>query len=164
MNRYYRRTFDKVRLSESRQEQIRSTLSSQYNTYQEEAGLMNSKTCALKPKHSRVLVVVAAIVMVMVFVGFTYGSRIIQLLGGGRLEEGRDSKGNNYSSMDTGFASDPVEVRDGQIYFILDGSDTNITDQCSEENFYRYESVDGNGYRHVVLIGGKHWYGGVRLG
>ena len=53
-----------------------------------------------------------------------------------------------------GFEYDPIEVRDGQIYFVLDGSDANITNQCSEETYYQYETIDDNGYRHVVLIGG----------
>ena len=100
--------------------------------------------------------VVAAVLVVLslTLVGFTYGSQIIQLLGGGHFEEGKDGNGNNYASMDLGFENDPIEVRDGQIYFVLDGSNTNITDQCSEKTYYQYETVDNNGYRHVVLIGG----------
>ncbi len=102
----------------------------------------------------RIAVVAAVVVFSLTLVGFTYGSQIIQLLGGGHFEEGKDSNGNNYASMDSGFEHDPVEVRDGQIYFVLDGSDTNITNQCSEETCYQYETVDDQGYRHVVLIGG----------
>jgi hypothetical protein len=102
----------------------------------------------------RTAVAAAVVVLSLALVGFTYGSQIIQLLGGGHFEEGKDGNGDNYVSMDSGFETDPIEVRDGQIYFVLDGSNTNITDQCSEKTYYQYETVDNNGYRHVVLIGG----------
>ncbi len=109
----------------------------------------------LKKKFSyRTAVVAAVFVLSLASAGFAYGNQIIQLLGGGQIEEGKDANGDNYISMDTGFVNDPIEVRDGQIYFVLDGSNTNITDQCSETTYYQYETVDKNGYRHVVLIGG----------
>lgn len=102
----------------------------------------------------RTAVVAAVLVLSLALVGFAYGNQIIQLLGGGHIEEGKDANGDNYISIDTGFVNDPIEVRDGQIYFVLDGSNTNITDQCSEKTYYQYETVDNEGYRHVVLIGG----------
>jgi hypothetical protein len=109
----------------------------------------------LRKKFSvRTAVVVAVFVLSLTLVGFAYGDQIIQLLGGGYIEEGKDANGGNYISIDTGFVNDPIEVRDGQIYFVLDGSNTNITDQCSEKTYYQYETVDNDGYRHVVLIGG----------
>lgn len=109
----------------------------------------------LRKKFSvRTAVVVAVFVLSLALVGFAYGNQIIQLLGGGHIEEGKDANGDNYISIDTGFVNDPIEVRDGQIYFVLDGSNTNITDKCSEKTYYQYETVDHNGYRHVVLIGG----------
>ncbi len=109
----------------------------------------------LRKKFSvRTAVVAAVLISSLALAGFAYGSQIIQLLGGGHIEEGKDANGDNYISMDMGFVNDPVEVRDGQIYFVLDGSNANITDQCSEKTYYQYETVDNNGYRHVVLIGG----------
>jgi len=109
----------------------------------------------LRKKFSfRTAVVVAVFVLSLTLVGFAYGNQIIQLLGGGHIEEGKDANGDNYISMDSGFVNDPIEVRNSQIYFVLDGSNTNITDQCSEKTYYQYETVDNNGYRHVVLIGG----------
>jgi beta-lactamase regulating signal transducer with metallopeptidase domain len=84
----------------------------------------------------------------------TAGENIIQLLGGGRIESGMDSADNHYASVDTSFVSDPVEVRNGQVYFVLDGSGTNITSYCTEETYYLYEQTADNGYRHAVLVGG----------
>lgn len=109
----------------------------------------------LKKRFSaRIALVAALLVMALAMVGFAYGNKVIQLLGGGRIEEGVDAEGNGYTTMSNGFVNDPVEVRDGQIYFILDGSNTNITDHCSEKTYYQHEKVDKDGYRHVVLIGG----------
>lgn len=121
-----------------------------YNLLKEEPVLTKSN----KKFSYSTAVIAAVVVLSLTLVGFAYGSQIIQLLGGGHFEEGKDSNGNNFVSMDIGFEYDPIEVRDGQIYFVLDGSDTNITNQCSEETYYQYETIDDNGYRHVVLIGG----------
>ncbi|MDR0293945.1 MAG: hypothetical protein LBH95_07335 [Oscillospiraceae bacterium] len=85
---------------------------------------------------------------------FAYGSQIIQLLGGGRIEAGKTSSGEDYISISTGFTSDPAEVRDGRVYFILDGSDTDITNYCTEATYYEYAQMTDNGYRHVVIVGG----------
>ena len=103
---------------------------------------------------ARIAIIAAVAILSLTLAGFAYGNRIIQMLGGGQFVEGKDSQGNYFASMDAGFEHEPVEVRDGQIYFILDGSNTNITKQCSEETYYQYETVDNNGYRHVLLIGG----------
>ena len=42
----------------------------------------------------------------------------------------------------------------GQVYFILDGSGTDITSYCTESTYYEYEQIADNGYRHVVIVGG----------
>lgn len=147
MNTNYKRTFDAVRIPREREDQIRSKLSSHLSAKYEEDNLMNTKRHSLKNFH--LLAIAAIIVLTLALVGFTYGNQIIQLLGGGHIEEDKNSM-----SMDMGFESDPVKVQDGQIYFILDGSNRNITDQCSEETYYEYEEISDSGYRHVVLIGG----------
>ncbi len=103
---------------------------------------------------ARIAIIAAIAILSLTLVGFTYGNRIIQMLGGGRFVEGKDSHGNYFVSMDLGFEKEPVEVRDGQIYFVLDGSDINITRQCSEQSYYQYETVDSNGFRQILLIGG----------
>ena len=57
--------------------------------------------------------------------------------------------------MDTGFETDPVEVREGQVYFTLDGSGRNITALCGADSYFQYEVQDETGCRHVVLVGGE---------
>ena len=85
---------------------------------------------------------------------FAYGNQIINLLGGGRIESGKTNDGDDYISISTNFTVAPVEVIDGQVYFTLDGSRTDITVYCTETTFYEYEHIANNGYRHVVIIGG----------
>jgi hypothetical protein len=148
----YKRTFDAVSMPPEHREQIRAALSSRIFERQKENNIMSTKTLFGRRPGS---VAVAAIIVLSaaLFAGFTYGSQIIQLFGGGLIEFGVDSGGNQYSSVES-FVSDPVELRDGQVYFVLDGSGTNITGYCTEETYYLYERVDDSGYRHAVLIGG----------
>lgn len=152
MNDSYKRTFDAVRLSAEQQDKIRAALSSQYSGDHKEDITMNVKRRSVKL--NRIMIAAAILLFAMALVGFAYGGKIVQLLGGGSLETGKDENGNDVISMDMGFETDPVEIRDGQIYFILDGSGTNITEECSAESAYLYEIVADSGYRHVVLIGG----------
>ena len=79
---------------------------------------------------------------------------VIGFFTGGSAEHGADGQGN-YSVYfhDAGSAA-PITVRAGQIYFTADGSETNITEQCSEASYYSREATDAEGNRHVILAGG----------
>lgn len=148
----FKRTFDGVKLADKRQEEIKSELSSHLLEKQKEKLFMNEKTYSFK-KH-RVFIIAVVTLLALSLVGFSYGNQIIKLLGGGNIEQGKSDNGDNFVSMDTGFVSDPVRIEDGKIYFILDGSNTNITNQCSESSYFKYETTNEAGYRNVVVIGG----------
>ncbi len=152
MNNNFKRTFNAVMMSSKRQEEIRSELSSALCKKQKEYYNMSEKAVLIRK--FRILVIALVAVIALLLVGFTFGNQIIQLLGGGKIEKGKTIDGKDYVSMDAGFNSDPVKVEDKQVYFILDGSDKNITDQCSDTNYYKYETTDDNGFRHVVIVGG----------
>lgn len=152
MSNNFKRTFNTVKMSYKRQEEIRAELSSLLSEKEKKDYYMSEKTILFKK--SRIVVIAIAAMLSLSLVGFAFGNQIIQLLGGGRIEQGKTSEGWDFVSIDMGFISDPVKVEGNQIYFILDGSDINITDQCSDSKYYKYETVDDNGYRHVVLIGG----------
>jgi len=148
----YKQTFDAVRMPPEHQDRIRSVLSSRYSDEQKEDNIVSIKSRSIKK------IIVAAVVAVfmlslLTIVGFAYGSQIIQLLGGGRIEMGRTADGE-YITVSTAFESEPVEVRDGKVYFVLDGSNTDITSYCTEETYYLYEGAADNGYRSVVVVGG----------
>lgn len=148
----FKRTFDGVNLADKRKEEIKSKLSSHLLEKQKENSSMKDKTYSFRKP--RVLIVAVITLLALSLVGFAYGNRIIQLLGGGNIEQGKAEDGENFVSMDTGFVADPVRIENGQIYFILDGSDANITRQCSESNYFKYEKTNEAGYRNVVVIGG----------
>lgn len=146
----FKRTFDGVKLSDKKREDIKIALSS--HLLEKEDLFMKKKTYSIKSR--RVLIASVIAVLALSIAGFTYRNQIIHLLGGGTIEQGKNENGDDFVSMDTGFVSDPVRIEENQIYFILDGSDQNITNQCSESSYFKYETTDEAGYRKVVIIGG----------
>ena len=55
-------------------------------------------------------------------------------------------------------------VENGRLYFVLGNIKTDVTDQCSETNYYRYELVNSDGSRNVIFVGGTVVdYGWVEL-
>lgn len=147
-----KRTFDEVKLTVKRQGEMKSELCSYLLETQKENYFMKKRPYFFRKHH--ILVMVTVILLALSLVGFAYGNYIIKLLGGGKLEYGRGENGSTSLSMDVGFVSDPIRIENNQIYFILDGSDTNITAQCSETSYYQYEMTDETGHRNVVIIGG----------
>jgi hypothetical protein len=147
MENSYKRTFDAVSMPQERQEQIRVALSSRISEKRKDNNAMNTKSIVRKKPRTALIAAVIALSFI-VLVGFAYGSQIIQLLGGGHIESGKDFV--SISMME----SYPYEVREGRVYFILDDSGTDITSYCTDETFYQYEQIAGNDYRHIILIGG----------
>lgn len=147
MEHDYKRACNAVRLSDTRRAEIRAALSARCNTLQEEDSHMN------KQKFSRIFAIALAAALALTAVGFAYGAQIIEMLGGGQIEIGETVDGG-YIAIDSGAAVDPVEVRDGRIYFILDGQDADITDHCSSDTYFQYEKITGDGTRHVFVVGG----------
>jgi len=55
-------------------------------------------------------------------------------------------------------------VENGRLYFVLGDIKTDVTDQCSETSYYRYEIVNSDGSRSVIFVGGTVVdYGWVEL-
>lgn len=79
---------------------------------------------------------------------------VIGFFTGGFVELGTDEQGYYSAYFHDAGNSDPITVRDGQIYFVMDGSEINITEQCSETTYYSYETTDTDGNYHVILVGG----------
>jgi len=130
-----------------RQQQIRSALSSRYD--QKEDIMMKSRST----KRLATVLIAALALLLFTITAFAYGDQIIEMLTGGRIESGRNKDGHYISiSLTEGF--EPAEVRDGQVYFTLDGSGKDITSHCTETTYYEHEHMADNGYRHVVIVGG----------
>lgn len=55
-------------------------------------------------------------------------------------------------------------VENGRLFFVLGDIKTDVTDQCSETNYYRYELVNSDGSKNVIFVGGTvEDYGWVEL-
>ena len=152
MSYRYKQTFDAVQMTPECQKSIRAKLSSHFTKEQKENSDMDIRAHSIK--RMRFAVIAAVMLSFLLLVGFTFGSQIIQLLGGTRVETGRDSRGYDYVTLEMGTTLDLVENRDGVVYLILDGSNTDITKYCTESTYYEFEQIAGNGYRHVVVVGG----------
>ena len=154
MKQNFVRTFDKVKMPQERQEQIRETLSSRISEIERENKSMTTKSITYrKPKVALVAAVIALSCILLAGFAYAYGTQIIELLGGGRIESVVSSSGDSSISISI-VESYPYEVREGRVFFMLDGSGKDITSYCSENTFYQYERTNENGYRHVLLIGG----------
>ena len=98
-------------------------------------------------RNNRKLMIVAALVAVLLLVGFTFAPMIIEMI------SGRTVEWDENHLFTSGTADSIVEVQDGHVYFTLDNSD--ITEYCSETTYFRYDYTDEQGISHVFLIGGE---------
>lgn len=149
MKKKIKRTFDCLELSAESQERILAVLSAHIKESKKAPSRLKKR-----PGHLRLLLAAAVALLAMVLTGFAFGEQIFSLLGGGRIVRSVTEEGEDSVSVDTGFAVDPAVVWNDRIFFTLDSSYTDITDQCSDTDYYQYESTDPDGSRHTVLIGG----------
>ena len=57
-----------------------------------------------------------------------------------------------------------ARVENDRLYLVVGDVKIDVTDQCSETEYYRYEIVKSNGYRNVIFVGGTvEDYGWVEL-
>ena len=49
--------------------------------------------------------------------------------------------------------TEPVEIRDGRMYFIVNGENIAITDQVSQSKAFTYQYVDNQGITHDWVVG-----------
>lgn len=143
MKSHFKRTFDCLKLSDERQEQICAALSAHMED-------PTTEPPRLRKRPGRFRLPLAAALS-----GFAFGEKIFPLPGGGKIMQYNNEKGEDVVSVDTGFAVDPVVIQNGRIYFTLDGSYTDITEYCSDTSCYSYESIEADGSRHIILVGGS---------
>lgn len=150
-------TFNKVLMDETRQEEIRE-------------GLMKKRK-AKKTWLAPVAAVAAAIAIIMIvpntreivvkaaetlYSTFTSNFNNLNV----SIEEtsftGRD--GAEFRRVSATYTFDNVEpwaqVKDGRLYFVLDGKWKDITDKCSASKVFCYEQEDENGYKITLFVGG----------
>ena len=158
MDRLYQKTFDRVRMPKDRAQQLRTELASRCSRDEMEARTMNNSKKIRRPALALVAVFVIA---AMSLTAFAYGGTIVErvytLMTGGTVEHGITEDGVSYASGSTTLdeVTAPVELRDdGRLYFVANGEDIDITDQCSYETPYIYECTGPDGLRHAFIVGG----------
>lgn len=158
MEHNYKRVFDSVNMSEEKEKQIRAVLASSLsdkNKIENEDIIMKNKfTVKDFFTRKRILISILAILLLLVLVGFTYNQEIIRLLSGNVQTKYKKMNGHA-TTFNVGFEREPVEVRNGQVYFMFAEEEINITEYCTEETYYKYEKVTQEGYRNIFIVGGN---------
>ena len=49
--------------------------------------------------------------------------------------------------------TEPIEIRDGRMYFVVNGENLDITDQVSQTKAFTYQYVDNQGITHDWVVG-----------
>lgn len=150
MYEHIRKAFDPVELDHNKSEQIRQELLRLQQCKEEE-----SMRKTIIPRKLAALLTVIATILALTVVGYAAAQGIRYFTGATiQYEKTNDGGVIIYSQFDTEKAIPPAEVVDGRLIFTLDGSGLDITDQCSETKYYRYDSTDSDGYHHTLIIGG----------
>ena len=72
---------------------------------------------------------------------------------GGNLEVKQDENGDTLPILYTESLTEPVEIQDGRMYFIVNGERIDITDSVSETQPYEYSYIDEENVTHYWMIG-----------
>ena len=114
--------------------------------------LMEQKS---KKKHGKTvmkLVLLAAVVCLMTVTASADSVR--QLFGwGGNMEITQYDDGGAEVRIHTEKLTEPVEIRDGRMYFVVNGENMDITDQVSQTKAFTYQYVDNQGITHDWVVG-----------
>lgn len=140
--------FDKIEIAPEHSEQIRNNLLASYASK-----TTKTKPCILRKK---AFVLAATLTIFLLFSGFTYGAvKYIQTVFGLQMRISEcETGGVEISGEYIGELNPPAEIIDGRLIFTLDGSNRDITNQCSETTYFRYDMVDEKGIQHIIFIGG----------
>lgn len=154
MKELYKKTFDNLTLSDAKRDEIRYTLS-------------ESKEATPKRRHYNVArkAAVAAVVALMLLVipstrtgiakAANYVKNIFLVADGTETVVTSNPESTEVTFEAEAFAEDKYyEISNDRIYFILDAVRIDITGECSDSTYYRYDMTDKNGDKHIIFIGG----------
>lgn len=120
----------------------------------------------------RVLLAAAVLAVCLGLVGWSYGERIFQLVGGGQVTIG-GSGGEGYGEVHTSDGYDEngqplvVSLEEGRLWVVARGQRVDVTDQVDEKTPYVDTWWDGEGNLYYVIVGGTPedygWYEGVTV-
>ncbi len=113
--------------------------------------LMEQKTKKKYGKTAVRLILIAAVVCLMTVT--VSADSVRQLFGwGGNMEVTQYDDGAEVRIF-TDNLTEPVEIRDGRMFFIVNGENIDITDQVSQTKAFTYQYVDNQGITHDWVVG-----------
>lgn len=89
--------------------------------------------------------------------GSTWVSKIINFTtaNGSEVEIVQNENSTSFTvNRDEQESSGYVDVQNGRLYFVLGDIREDVTDKCSDTDYYQYEYTDNRNLRHVILVGG----------
>lgn len=102
-------------------------------------------------KNAVKLLLLAAVISLMTIT--VSADSVRQLFGwGGNMEITQYDDGAEVRIF-TDNLTEPVEIRDGRMYFIVNGENLDITDQVSQTKAFNYQYLDEQGVTHDWLVG-----------
>lgn len=120
----------------------------------------------------RVLLAAAVLAVCLGLVGWSYGERIFQLVGGGQVTIG-GSGGEGYGEVHPSDGYDEngkplvVSLEEDRLWVVARGQRVDVTDQVDEKTPYVDTWWDGEGNLYYVIVGGTPedygWYEGVTV-
>ena len=113
--------------------------------------IMEQKTQKKYGKTAVRLILVAAVICLMTVT--VSADSVRQLFGwGGNMEVTQYDDGAEVL-VHTDEMTEPVEIREGRMYFIVNGETLDITDEISQTNAFTYEYLDEQGITHQWVVG-----------
>lgn len=98
----------------------------------------------------KLLLLAAAISLMTVTVS---ADSVRQLFGWGGNMEITDHGNGVEIVVNTDELTEPVEIRNGRMYFIVNGENLDITDQVSQTKAFTYSYEDAQGVTHIWVLG-----------
>lgn len=121
------------------------------STQTEWEALMEQKTKKNSGKIVVKLILVAAVICLMTVT--VSADSVRQLFGwGGNMEITQYDDGAEVR-ISTDEMTEPVEIRDGRMYFIVNGENLDITDQVSQTKAFTYQFEDAQDVTHIWVLG-----------
>ena len=144
-----KKTIDKIVMDEERKDEIRKTL-------------LNKKP----QKHNtwiKIVAAAAAVICTVMIVPFTRNQVIqaaerffkpVRTKNGVELDIDLDENNNFVSATINGTPQDYLKVVDDRLILEINGETIDVTDSCSEDEFYRYVIHNDDGTTNVIYAGG----------
>lgn len=113
--------------------------------------IMEQNTQKKHRKNAVKLLLLAAVISLMIIT--VSADSVRQLFGwGGNMEITQYDDGAEVR-IHTDRLTEPVEIRDGRMYFIVNGENIDFTDQVSQTKAFNYQYVDEQGVTHDWVVG-----------